>query len=53
MDREQWNNLIQEMERDMGNIRFDDTAFDFYTGFAGWITKTLSEYEAIVVGSDH
>ena len=53
MDRRQWNNLIQEMERDMGNIRFDDTAFDFYTGFVGWITKTLSEYEAIVVGSDH
>ena len=50
MDREQWSNLIQEMERDMGNIRFDDTAFDFYIGFAGWITKALSEHEAIVVG---
>lgn len=50
MDRDQWNSLIQEMERDMGNIRFDDTAFDFYIGFAGWITKALSEYEVIVVG---
>lgn len=47
--RSQWERVIREIEHDMGKIQFDDTVFDFYTGFAGWLTKTLEETDKIHV----
>lgn len=49
LGREQWNHVIQAMEQDMGKIQFDDTVFDFYTRFAGWITAALELAEGIAV----
>ncbi len=46
--REQWDEVIRRIEGDMGHIQFDDTVFDFYTGFVAWITEALKQQEMIV-----
>ncbi|MCD7907031.1 MAG: hypothetical protein LUH04_04965 [Clostridium sp.] len=46
--REQWDEVIRRIEGDMGHIQFDDTVFDFYTGFAAWITEALKLHQVIV-----
>lgn len=49
ISREQWDEVVRRIEGDMGNIQFDDTVFDFYTGFVAWITEALKLEDVIVV----
>lgn len=49
ISREQWEEVIRQIESSMGFVRFDDTVFDFYTRFVAWIGDTLGAEEMIVV----
>lgn len=44
-----WSIIIQKMEHDMSRIHFDDTVFDFYSRFIGWITDALEQEDMIIV----
>jgi len=44
-----WGTIIQKIEHDMSHIHFDDTVFDFYSRFVGWITETLEQEDMITV----
>lgn len=49
ISREQWEEVIRQIESGMGFVRFDDTVFDFYTRFVAWIGDALGAEEMIVV----
>lgn len=49
ISREQWEEVVRQIERGMGLVRFDDTVFDFYTRFVAWIGEALRAEEMVVV----
>lgn len=44
-----WNAIIQKIETDMSHIHFDDTVFDFYSRFTGWVADALELEDMIIV----
>lgn len=43
-----WNVIIQKIEADMSHIHFDDTVFDFYSRFTGWVANALDQEDMII-----
>lgn len=48
-NRGAWTTIIPRIENDMSRIHFDDTVFDFYSKFIGWITDSLEQADGIAV----